>query len=400
MRQVYISVGVSRRSLLAAPFLLARRNDYFPPSDERGGWRTLESPAEIRRVAGLDRERLDEAFAYLQRNTKHGGLVVARRGWLVYERYFGRGHREATPNGASVGKSFTSIAAGILLQERRDAFPDGLDQRVWTTRYLPAAAFPLDDPARAEIRLGHLLAMTSGIRGNNPGYVRGKPVQIDPPGPDGWPATVDENALRTPLWCRPGEGYSYATAGIHIVSIVLRQVAGRELKQYIEEHLARPMGWGRWGWGYRRPEIRHTPGGGGIALRARDMLRFAYLLLREGRWGERQLVPADYVRQCGRRSRYNPHYPYSLQFNVNAEGTARAPREAFWKMGSGGHCLYVVPSLDLVVYKLGGRDEQYSRANTGLEPPPYDGSRDGWKPDPEAADYGARPLELIVRAVV
>ena len=40
----------------------------------------------------------------------------------------------------------------------------------------------------------------------------------------------------------------------------------------------------------------------------------------------------------------------------NADGhVAGAPKDAFWKSGAGGFCLYVVPSLDLVIYKLGGK---------------------------------------------
>ena len=44
------------------------------------------------------------------------------------------------------------------------------------------------------------------------------------------------------------------------------------------------------------------------------------------------------------------------------------PRDAFWKSGSGAHMLYVVPSLDLVVWKLAGRDGQYGQADTGVKP--------------------------------
>jgi CubicO group peptidase (beta-lactamase class C family) len=97
------------------------------------------------------------------------------------------------------------------------------------------------------------------------------------------------------------------------------------------------------------------------------MLRFGYLLLREGRWGGRQVVPAEYVRHCARQSPYNPHSAYSLQFDVNTDGRIpELPRDAFWKTGSGGHALYVVPSLDLVVWKLGGRDGQYSPGDSGF----------------------------------
>ena len=92
------------------------------------------------------------------------------------------------------------------MAQHPELFPDGLDQRIWTSRYLPPAAFPLSDPRKAEIRLGQLLSMTAGLRGNNPGFVHGREVMLDPPGPDGWEAMVDATALGGDLWCRPGEG--------------------------------------------------------------------------------------------------------------------------------------------------------------------------------------------------
>lgn len=94
----------------------------------------------------MDKKGLDEAFAIAEASTRNGGLLVVRRGWLVYERYFGKGRRDATPNLASCGKSFTSIAVGMLISERPELFPDGLDQKVFTPHYLPAEAFPLTDP--------------------------------------------------------------------------------------------------------------------------------------------------------------------------------------------------------------------------------------------------------------
>jgi CubicO group peptidase (beta-lactamase class C family) len=344
-----------------------KEDPYFPPPDSEGGWRKLDSPEDIRRVVQMDKGKLDEAFEMIKGSTKNGGLLVIRKGWLVYERYFGLGHREATPNLASCGKSFTSIAVGILMGERPDLFPNGLKQKVFTPRYFPSEAFPLTDPRKKEIELGQLLTFSAGIRGNNPGYVHGKEATLDPAGPDGWYGLVDENTLglkdaeyrgrsysTKTLWCEPGGGYSYATASIHLASIMLRHVAGIELQEYVRTRLAEPLGWGRWGYGYKYArEVKHTPGGGGIALRATDMLRFGYLLLRGGRWADRQLVPAEYVRHCSRKSPFNPHYPYSLQFTVNTDGQIpKFPRDAFWKSGSGGHVLYVVPSLDLVVWKL------------------------------------------------
>ena len=137
---------------------------YFPPPDSQGGWRTATDADAMRRMAGMDKKKLDAAFEFIQGSTKNGGLLVLRRGWLVYEDYFGLGHREATPNLASCGKSFTSIAVGILMAEHPDLFPDGLDQKVFTPDYFPPEAFPLSDPRKKDIKLGQLLAFTAGIR--------------------------------------------------------------------------------------------------------------------------------------------------------------------------------------------------------------------------------------------
>ncbi len=391
---------------------------YFPEADAAGGWRSTSTAERSREVAGVDLHQLDKAFEYIQQSTKNGGLLVLRNGWLVYENYFGLGHRDATPNLASCGKSFTSIAVGMLVAERPELFPNGLDQKVFTPEYFPADAFPLTDPRKADITLGQLLAFSAGIRGNNPAYVHGRPVTLQPVGPDGWQGLVDEITLgrrdgthrgepftASTLWCDPGGGYSYATASIHLASIMLRHVTGMELEEYVARHLAEPLEWGRWGYAYKQAtDVKHTPGGGGIALRATDMLRFGYLLLQSGRWRDRQLVPEDYVQHCSQQSRFNPHFPYSLQFTVNTTGRVDGvPSDAYWKAGSGGHAIYVVPSLNLVVWKLGGRDSQYSTANTGLPSSPASAadvsSRARWKRTVPHEEALHQTLRLVIEGV-
>jgi CubicO group peptidase (beta-lactamase class C family) len=399
--------------LLALPGAAAE--DYFPPPDSRGGWRTLTDPARVRKLAGLDIARLDRAFEYAQRTSQHGGLLVVRRGWLAYERYYGRGHREANPATASVGKAYTSIACGIMLDEQRELIPEGLETRVFNEKYLPEA-FPLDDPRKAGIKLGQLLAMSAGLHGegSNPGFVNGVPsVKLEPVPRASLPPDQDLAALRTPMWCNPGEGYSYTSQSPHIASIVLRKLTGMELHDYVDARLAKPMGWGQWAWARRRGQtmLPHTPGGADIAPRPTDVLRFLYLLLRRGNWGGRQLVPSAYVDLCSRPSPYNPHSPFSLMFEVNADGhVAGAPADAYFMSGGGGFGVYVVPSLDMVIYKMAGSDSQYDPARTGLpQQYPYDGSRDHWRPAPRSqfsdgpvgTDDGVRRvLEMVAAAVV
>ncbi len=187
--------------------------------------------------------------------------------------------------------------------------------------------------------------------------------------------------------------------------MILRHVTGAELQTFIDSHLASHLGWGTWGYAYNQANLGHTPGGGGIAVRATDILRFGYLMANEGRWSGAQVIPRDYVLHCSRQSPYNPHFPYSLQFDVNTDGhERRVPRDAFWKMGSGGHVLYVVPSMELVVWKLGGRDGQYATSDTGLPPSPAApdqiAARREWKESVDADTAGRRTLEIVVGAAL
>jgi len=276
-------------------------SDYFPPADSKGGWRSLvpASDEEFLKKTGMDRAKLDRAFEFAKDTTQHGGLVVVRHGWVGYEKYFGRADRNANPDMASCGKAFTSVALGIALKEKRDLIPQGLDTKVFNDRYLPEA-LPLDDPAKAEITLGQLLSMSAGFHGEGTqsGYKNGVRIPLERYQQER--TTMDMMAIRTPLWCKPGEGYSYSSPSPHIASIVLRKLVGMELEDYLRVKLGDPMKWESWTYCMFRNgrRLEHTPGAGSIALHSTDAMRFGYMLLRQGKWNGKQLVPAEYVAAC------------------------------------------------------------------------------------------------------
>ncbi len=408
---------------------------YFPPPDSAGGWRTAANAAQVREVAAMDLPRLEQTWEFTQRCTQNAGLLVVRNGWLVFEKYVGRASRNANPDMASTGKAYTSIACGIMLQEFRDKIPDGLDTKVFTPKFLPEGSmralarsdsapspvsggadksksegtanaselparareaarearavpetkFEFDDPRRADITLGQLLCMTGGYNGEGgspTAVVMGKSFPLKA-SPGQSIKDVDGSSLRCAMWTNAGAGYSYSSPEPHIASMVLRRITGLELDKYIDERLAKPMGWGAWGYclnrgGFRMP---HANGAGSIAVHATDALRFGYCLARGGKWGDKQLVPADYVALCNKPSPHNPHCPYTLMFEQNSDGhVIGAPRDAFWKSGAGGFALIIVPSLDLVIYKMGGNNGQYDPTLTDVPQPEPSQARDDWKP--------------------
>ncbi|MDB6027452.1 MAG: serine hydrolase, partial [Verrucomicrobiales bacterium] len=271
----------------------------------------------------------------------------------------------------------------------------------------------LDDARRAEITLGQLLCMTGGYTGEGgapTAVVMGKAFQLKAvAGQD--IHNLDQSSLRCAMWTNAGAGYSYSSPEPHIASMVLRRVTGMDLQDYINERLAKPMGWGPWGYCLHRGDfvMPHANGAGSIAVHATDALRFGYCLGHGGQWNGKQLVPADYIALCHKMSDYNPHSPYSLMFEHNSDGhVAGAPRDAFWKSGAGGFALIVVPSLDLVIYKMGGDNGQYDPAFIGVPQPEASHERDQWHAIPRTpfnegsmmGDDGIRRVLEMVSAAV
>src|SRR5512137_3058827 len=62
----------------------AKAADYFPPPESRGGWRKLEDPQEIRRLGGMDPDKLKELKEWLlASDDRPFGGVVIRNGYIV-----------------------------------------------------------------------------------------------------------------------------------------------------------------------------------------------------------------------------------------------------------------------------------------------------------------------------
>src|SRR5690606_25697501 len=103
---------------------------------------------------------------------------------------------------------------------------------------------------------------------------------------------------------------------------------------------------------------------------ARDLARIGYCMLRGGRWGDRQVIPAWFVEQTGRPSHQvrTPELRWKLNPRVftlgwelpalldGADGRRGdgIPVDARAKPGSGGQYLAFVPSLDLVLARQTG----------------------------------------------
>jgi CubicO group peptidase (beta-lactamase class C family) len=101
---------------------------------------------------------------------------------------------------------------------------------------------------------------------------------------------------------------------------------------------------------------------------ARDWARLGLLMLPEGRAGDRQVVPADWVRQMLTPSPHEPDYGYHIW--LGGQGSRREDRDEefladdlVYLDGKMKQRVYVVPSKDLVIVRVGeqarGWDDAY-----------------------------------------
>jgi len=76
--------------------------------------------------------------------------------------------------------------------------------------------------------------------------------------------------------------------------------------------------------------------------------------MRGGVWDGREIVPGEWIERATRPSQeFNPHYGYAIWTNASGTLWPDVPADAFALMGFRGSRCWVIPSLDLVVARVG-----------------------------------------------
>jgi CubicO group peptidase (beta-lactamase class C family) len=90
--------------------------------------------------------------------------------------------------------------------------------------------------------------------------------------------------------------------------------------------------------------------GGGMFISARDMARFGLLFLRNGRWGDRQIVSPRWIDMARTPGPANDQYGYMNWFlNTGRKSLASAPETSVTFRGSGQNIIYLDWDNDLVI---------------------------------------------------
>lgn len=334
---------------------------YYPPPESAGGWRRCRNDGDVQRLAGMDPQKLDQVGR--ENLALYGGpwaLLVVRHGYIVREWMGVPAMPLTTFDVWSCTKSATGIAYGLLLDDSRNhRLPKDrqidLDSQAYS--FIPEG-YPLTDPDKEKIKLRHLLCMTSGIPGEDHGIVG---IGVTPGGGE-YEFALGKQADRfgssaARLYALPGAAWDYSDAAFAHLSLIFFHAAAQEIGDYMQARVFHPIGIENFGWdlqgggGNLGP---HTNAHSGLHLSARDFARLGYLLLHGGLWRGEQIVPKWWIDLATRSSQsVNPSYGYTFWVNTDGKLWPRVPKDAFAFMGYATNRCYVVPSLDLIVVRLG-----------------------------------------------
>lgn len=292
--------------------------------------------------AHIARAALAKAQAYSDSLGGHA-LLVWQGGKVRYEKY-GPGVGEDTRfETFSMHKSVLGLVYGAAL---RDGIIHSLDDRVGD--YLSEWA---NDP-RGNITLRQLLTMESGL---SLGGIDAK-------------ASV---ALSRTQDVPPGSRFEYSNVNPQLAGIALDRAlkkTGRgDYAAYLSAVLLKPLGAGD-------AHLWLDQEGGEprffafLEMRARDWLRVGILIDRKGRFDGRQILPAAWIKTQTTPSALNPNYgiltwigsPWSRYRAYGPRSPVKmshlepylAPDLVYFD-GFGGERVYIVPSLDLVIVRIG-----------------------------------------------
>ncbi len=93
----------------------------------------------------------------------------------------------------------------------------------------------------------------------------------------------------------------------------------------------------------------------GAYMTATEWGKFGVLLQKGGKWNEKQIVPAEHLAECFEGTKANPAYGLNFWLIGKAahERDAAIPADTVAAKGMYKQALYVVPSKELVIVRLG-----------------------------------------------
>jgi CubicO group peptidase (beta-lactamase class C family) len=281
-------------------------------------------------------------------------MLVMQNGRTIFERYANSGSASRRWPIFSGTKSFWGIAALAAVHEGLFKLDDPVSDTITEWK---------NDSRKSQITIRQLLSQTDGIEGASR-------LQR--------PSIRDRNpmAIALPSVAEPGSAFIYGPSHLQIFSELLRRkLRGRNVISYFKANVSNPLG--LYDLKYKKDARDNPLPATGFELTAREWARLGELLLGNGSYHGRQIVPASLLREAFIGSQANPAYGLTFWLNRQAPNGREADMErmidlpwqnAEWRevcickdapgdmavaLGSHYERLFVMPSLKAIIVRQG-----------------------------------------------
>ena len=299
-------------------------------------------------------DELDKAFESGQLPGLHS-VLIRHRGEILAERYYpGEDERRGDPLGTVLGdagslhdlrsatKSIVSLLYGIALGE---GLVPSLDESL--IAQFPDYADLAVQSNRRGILVRHALSMQMGTEWSEDlPYTdpRNSETAMD------LAADRYRYALDRPLAGEPGDIWTYNGGATAIIADLIAKGVGNPIDVYAREKLFAPLGIENFDWIKGGDDVPLAASG--LRLNIHDLAKIGALVVDNGLWRGKQVVPADWL-----RASLTPYADaadglrYGFFWWLAGEGSPPHWAAAF---GNGGQRLMICPAKQLVVAVFAG----------------------------------------------
>src|SRR5512145_2006167 len=194
-------------------------------------WRTSSPEAQ-----GMDSRKIEQMLAAIeQKGLAFHSLLVIRNGYLVSETYFGSYTQDTKQDIYSCTKSFVSTLIGIAIDR---GIIEHTDQRI--IDFFPDRTFANLDEQKKAMTLEDMLTMRSGLDWQEGGLIYSDIQQSND-----WIGFV----LDRPMVQAPGQQFNYCSGCSHVLSGIMQQTSGMNMRDFAEQSLFKPLGISNIWWG-------------------------------------------------------------------------------------------------------------------------------------------------------
>lgn len=328
---------------------------YAPMEEVKGAATPVPIPLATEAKRSISPEALEKARAYAAANNS-SAFLVWRDGRLQTVWYADSSDAHTQLVSKSLSKPLSAIAIGRAIQLGK---LKSVDQPV--SDFIPE----WKGTPKAGILVRHLLDMRSGLLeqmvSTDPDHPINR-VYIDP---DHGRHLIESY----PLTHRPGSHYGYNNATAELVAVVIERATGRRYAEFIGTEILAPLGaeGGRI-WVDREGGLAHS--GCCMTLPAESWLKLGVLLLEDGKWAGKRLLPKGFVREMRTPTPQNPHFGMGLWlggdyvvrrgFSGPEKGgpqvlhsQAYPDRDLFLFDGNSNQVVYISPQTRTVILRTG-----------------------------------------------